>query len=625
MAYERLKEQIKEAPVSLIIGQFIPLNKKGANLEALCPFHSDSHPSLKVNDAKGMYKCFVCGEGGDAITFVKDFKRVDYVEALKIIAGILGLSFEEHQEKRKKNPREEMALRVLNASVKLFKKVSTQQPKNYIDFIEKRKLNETSIENFQIGYAPANNALLNYLQTIPASERSFALTTAQEIGLIKFNEDRKSHYDFYRDRIMFPIHDHVGQVRGYSSRATRAEQVPKYLNSGGSFVFNKGAILFGFYFAKNAIRQTDQVIIVEGNMDVIMMHQYGLTQTVGTMGTALSEQCVKLLSNITKNIYLGMDSDSAGKKAMGQINAEFMTVGILPKVLNFEPAKDPDEFLLQHGRLALMERMEKAPILLDVLIQELLPLKPFENTEHKLATLQLVFELLAPLKEHLSATERIVTVAKNLGLKSDPATILQDYKDYLSRQKERHHQPVMKTPLLQEEETIGKAEMEARNLQEQNTPAAVEPLSNSEKVFIREILCHPEFLTHLNGDEFLAFIRHIEVKNLVQWLVNIYSEIDDNEYVAIVQDELQYGSYGKEIRDVGTDALFNHGNRYNEKVILRMLKDYKVMLQLDLLKSKRKELVFRQKAAPTQNEIDLVLSEISKIDKEIHSLKNSVP
>lgn len=625
MSSDRLKEQIKEAPVSMIIGQFLSLNKRGANLEALCPFHADSNPSLKVNDSKGMYKCFVCGEGGDALTFVKKFKNVEYVEALRICAGILGLPFEEYQKEKKKNPRTEMALRVLHASVRIYKKVAAQAPKPYAEFLAKRQLNMESVEKFEIGYAPHGNVFLNYLHTIPEADRDFAARTAIDIGIVKYNEDRNSHYDFYRDRVMFPIHDHSGSVRGYSSRAVKPDQVPKYLNSGESFIFNKGAILFGFFFAKHVIRQVDQVIIVEGNMDVIMMHQFGFHHTVGTMGTALSEASVKLLGNMTKNVFLGMDSDNAGKKAMARINADFMATGILPRLLTFEPAKDPDEFLLTQGRLALQERIEKAPILIDTLISELMPAKQLENFEHKLKILHQVFELVSPLKEHLSATERILAVAKTLGLKSDSATILQDYKEHLSRQKEKPQAPVAKPALQVEEEFIAETEHEARNLQAQLASQDLEPMNPSERLFIREILCHPEFLTHVNADEYLAFIRHNEVKKLFQWLINIYSEIDDSEYVPIVREELQDGGYGKELRDIGTEALFNHGNRYNEKVIQRMLKDYRLNLQMEQLKSKRKDLVFKQKSAPTQHEIDAILSEITKLDREMHQLKNSVP
>ncbi len=430
MAFEQLKDRIKESPVSMVLGQFMTLNKRGANLEGICPFHPDTKPSLKVNDGKGMYKCFVCGAGGDAITFVMAFKRIEFVDALKDIASILGLPFEEYQKEKKKNPKVEMAFRVLNASTKLYKKVASAGPIPYTEFLEKRKLDPETIEKWQIGYAPGNNALYQYLDSIPGADGDLARSVAKEIGIIRYNEDRDSHYDFYRDRVMFPIHDHSGQIRGYSSRAVLPDQNPKYLNSGESFAFDKGSILFGFFFGKNPIRQADQVIIVEGNMDVIMMHQFGFHQTVGTMGTALSDQSVRLLTNMTKNVYLGMDSDAAGKKAMQRINADFMSVGVLPKFISFDPHKDPDEFLVKEGRLALLERIEKAPIYLDVLIAEVFSDKIPDTTDQKINLLRKVEELVSPLKEHLSATERVVNAAKNLGMKSDATAILEIIKTF---------------------------------------------------------------------------------------------------------------------------------------------------------------------------------------------------
>lgn len=624
MAFEELKDRIKDSPVSMVLSHYMSLNKRGANLEGICPFHPDTKPSLKVNDGKGMYKCFVCGAGGDAITFVKEFKRVEFVDALREIAGILGLPFEEQKEK-KKNPKIEMAFRVLNASVKLYKKVATQNPPPYSEFLAKRQLDPETVEKWQIGYAPGNNALFAYLDSIPGADGDFARAVSKEIGIIRYNENRDSHYDFYRDRVMFPIHDHSGQIRGYSSRAVLPDQNPKYLNSGESFAFDKGAIMFGLYFGKNVIRQVDQVIIVEGNMDVIMMHQFGFHQTVGTMGTALSDHSVRLLSNMTKNVYLGMDSDAAGKKAMQRINADFLAVNVLPKYLTFDPHKDPDEFLLKEGRLALLERIEKAPIYLDVLIQDLFPEKIPENTDLKLNTLHRIFEVVSPLKEHLSATERVVNAAKSLGLRSDSATILESYKEFLSRQKEKVHVTPERPKIQEYEESILETEEEARKLHTQTASQVLLPPTKSEKLFIREILCHPEFLTHLKVDEFLATIGHFEVKRLIQWLVKIYLEIDDAEYVSIVQDELQYGGYSKEVVDIGTDALFHYGNKYNEKVIQRMLKDYHLMLRMDQLKLKRKDLVVRSQSSQTQNEVDFILSEISKVDKEILNLKNTVP
>ncbi len=623
MAFEQLKDRIKESPVSMVLGQFMALNKKGANLEGICPFHPDTKPSLKVNDGKGMYKCFVCGAGGDAITFVMAFKRIEFVDALRDIASILGLPFEEYQKEKKKNPKVEMAFRVLNASTKLYKKVASADPPPYTEFLERRKLDPETVEKWQIGYAPGNNALFQYLDSIPGADGDLARSVAKEIGIIRYNEDRDSHYDFYRDRVMFPIHDHSGQIRGYSSRAVLPDQNPKYLNSGESFAFDKGSILFGFFFGKNPIRQADQVLIVEGNMDVIMMHQFGFHQTVGTMGTALSDQSVRLLTNMTKNVYLGMDSDAAGKKAMQRINADFMAVGVLPKFISFDPHKDPDEFLLNEGRLALLERIEKAPIYLDVLIAEHFSEKIPETTDQKINLLRKVEELVSPLKEHLSATERVVNAAKNLGMKSDASAILENYKDFLSRQKEKIHKPMERPKLVETEEILEKSLEEARNLHGLGTSQVLPPLTQSERLFIREILCHPEFLTHLKLDEFLATIGHDEVKKLIQWLVKIYLEIDDAEYISIVQEELQYGGYSKELVDVGTEALFHYGNKYNDKVIQRMLRDYQLRLRMDQLRRKRKDLVGKQMVSPTQNEVDLILREISELDKEILNLKNT--
>ena len=619
MAYEELKSRIKDTPISLVIGNYLPLNKKGANLEALCPFHPDTKPSLKVNDAKGMYKCFVCGHGGDAITFVKDFKRLEYVETLKELASLLGLPFEEAQKEKKKNPKVEMSFRVLNASLKLYQKVSELGKKEFEEFLEKRKLTPQSVEQFQICYAPHGNALYQYLQSIPEKEREFALSCAKEIGIIKYQAERQSHYDFFRDRVMFPIVDHSGQIRGYTGRAVLPDQNPKYLNSGESIAFDKGSILYGFYQGKTAIRQKDQVVIVEGNMDAVMMHQHGFNETVATMGVALSENSVRLLTNMTKNIFLAMDSDNAGKAAMKKINASFLTQNVLPKYLSFDPHKDPDEFLVHEGRLSLMERMEKAPLYLDVLIQELLPEKLPETLDHKLKILTKAFEFVAPLKDHLSATERVISLAKLLGLKSDSSSIIDQYKDFLSKQKEKTYAPLTKTKLYQEE-VVSEEKEELQHLQSSGQIQEKAP-SRLEISFLKQIISHPELISTVHSDECLATVGHSEVKRILAWLCDIYPEIDESEYVTIVQDEILGKGFGDDITNAVTSALFEMGAPYPEKVIKKTIQDFKLNLKRERLKDKRRDLVERQKTSQTQLEVDEVLNEIARVDKEILALK----
>jgi hypothetical protein len=176
---------------------------------------------------------------------------------------------------------------------------------------------------------------------------------------------------------------------------------------------------------------------------------------------------------------------------------------------------------------------------------------------------------------------------------------------------------------VEEKEIQLESEAEARNLQAIKQSQEPVPLTVSEKTFVSQILCHPEFLTHLNENEIVAIIGNDEVKKLVQWLVKIYREIDDSEYVSFVRDHILYGDYSKEIISIGTDSLSKHGNRLNDKVLERLLRDYLRNLQVDQLKAKKKILEDRQKTEPSQNGIDLILSEISQISKEIRRLKDT--
>ncbi|MEX1099855.1 MAG: DNA primase, partial [Bacteriovoracaceae bacterium] len=310
-------EIIRETPISSVISFYHPLKKKGANYEGICPFHGDRHPSMVVSDQKGIFKCFACGAGGDAFKFVMDYANLEFLEAVKEVADKLGIQVEE-AKKRQANPKADMALRIVKAAGKLYEKVGREvAPEHFKDFLTQRKLSEESVTNFSIGYAPANNSLTSYLSSIPdEKERSFALATAQEIGIIRKDQRGRGHYDFFRERVMFPVWDHSGVLRGFCGRTVLANQKAKYMNSVDSLIFDKGTILFGYNFAKKSVRQHEAVLIVEGHMDVIALHQYGFNYAVGTQGTAMSEANARMLAGAAKNIYLGMDSDPAGIKAM---------------------------------------------------------------------------------------------------------------------------------------------------------------------------------------------------------------------------------------------------------------------------------------------------------------------
>lgn len=639
---EEVKNQIKDTPISSVINFYYPITKRGANYEAVCPFHSDTKPSLKINDSKGVYKCFACGAAGDSIKFVQDYKSLDFIEAIKDIAGNLGMQVDEYQKKQA-NPKQEMGLKVLDRAYKYYKKVANESaPENFTSFLKKRNLNQESVDNFGLGYAPGNNAFTAYLNSIPnKKDRDFAIKVAKEIGIIRDSYKGPGQYDFFRDRVVFPIWDHSGNVRGFSSRAVLDHQKPKYLNSGESFIFDKGNILYGFNIAKNNIRQKDSVIVVEGNMDVVVLHQYGFNNSVGTMGVAFSENSARLLTNMTTNIYLAMDSDDAGMKGMERSNKILLEKKILAKYISFAPMKDPDDFLNEYGRLELDKRIKEAPTFVDFKISQIIPDPVPTATDRKLDILKEVFELLSPLGNELVAKEFAIKASKSLGLRSSEDDITKAYTQYLEDQeqlKSRYKKqpepkkaqpspPQPEQPPMPEYEEGPPADMMDQIAGFENTafveaePIEVNAPTKMEKKLVEELISHPECLESNQITEILDFIRHSEVKQLVQWLKEIYLEIDDSDYESFIKTKLEQ-PMNAEIKNVIASGLFNNNKlKLNSNVVEKMLKDYKTRLHNEQLIKRKEDLINRQKNAITEEESIQLMEEIQKVGKEMLDLK----
>ncbi len=663
---EEAKNIIKDTPISSVIGFYYPISKRGADFKGVCPFHNDTKPSMSVSDSKGVYKCFACGAAGDGIKFVQDFKNLDFIEAVKDIAGQLSIPIDEFS-KKEKNPKFDMGFRVLNGANRLYKKVASEvKPKEFTDFLKSRNLTQESVKDFGIGFAPSHNSLTNYLNSIPnEKEKNYAITLAKEIGLIGDSRNGPGQFDFFRDRIVFPICDHGGQVRGFQCRAVKEGQQPKYMNSRESFIFDKGNIMYGFNIAKNHIRQKDSVIIVEGNMDVVVLHQFGYTNSVGSMGTAFSEGCAKTLSNMTKNIYLAMDSDKAGIQGMERMNQFFLPMGILPKYLNFEPSKDPDEFLNEFGRLELDKRIEAAPTFVDFQIDQVIPNPIPETTDNKLATLKDVFDILSPLKDNLVAKEKAINAAQSLGLKSSNDDIIEAYKKHLeeieqkkNRYKKAPAKPVAKKaapkpkpaqnqqpasqydgppmpddnymPHFDEEQmgydnfhgAMGNIALEEERIQ---TTPEITPISNApgkaELMFLDQLISNPECLENKQIAEILDLIDHSEVKQIVNWLKNIYLEIDDADYTNFIKSKLEE-DISLDIKNVIASALFNYNKlKLDKKVVEKLLRDYGIRLQKEKLQLAKKVQFAKQKNARTELESIEVLREIQNIEKQLLELK----
>ena len=384
MALELL-HRIKSLPISEVIGHYINLKASGDNYTALCPFHNDRKPSLQVTDKKGLFKCFSCGVGGDAVRFVERYSNVPFKEALLEIAEKLGFPTDELMPSREKSPQQKIGERLNKAALKIFREYAhCQKPEKFQEFLEKRKISQDVSTQFALGYAPRDNILSHYISSLEGKDRKLAEQVAEKIGLVLPDHKRSGEFfDAFRERIIFPIWDYYDNVVGFGSRAIFDHQKAKYINSRESFLFHKKNILYGLNFAKKSIRSQGQVIVVEGYMDCLALVGSGYPYTVAVMGVAMSPSTVKMIAGMAKDVLLGFDSDGAGFKAAERTNELFLKQGVLPRYLSFKPHKDPDEFLKEKSPLDLEEIIEKAPTFLDVLIEECLGESRPKSTDKK--------------------------------------------------------------------------------------------------------------------------------------------------------------------------------------------------------------------------------------------------
>lgn len=640
MSLDELKLKIKEeVPISSVIGNYIPIKKSGSSMISLCPFHSDSKPSMHINDSKKIFKCFACDAAGDAIAFVMKYRNLDYVDALKEICQKQGINFDSYQEEKKSNPKMDMAKKILTKTAQLYRRTATTHRFSpYDEFIKKRGLNEEIAALYSLGFSPAKNSICDYLSSIPnEKERTFALSIAEELGLIKRDRhNQESHYDTFRDRIIFPIWDQFGQVIGFTSRAIREDQKAKYMNSIDSFVFNKRNILYGFHLAKNAIRDKDAVILVEGNMDQIALYNNGFQNTVAVMGIALGTHSLERLIGITKNIYLALDTDNAGFTAMERINRQLATHGVVAKYLEFSPEKDPDEFLQKQGPLAFQEKLDNALPAFDILLNKMIPEKLPEVLDRKLEILNHAFEMMSPLRSHLAATERVVSLAKRLGLKSEPSQIVKNYEEFLEKMEAREKNVArfrppnnMSAPSSleeneDEENELNPLQISELNLQREEKVAPEKVLSKTERLVVQELVQLPALFSDDRMLELLDFVSSDEVKKYIGKVKRILLEIDESEYASVISNLTSGPEYSPELREAVSSALFKYKVReLDSKIKTRIFSDLKIKLQMDLLKTKKEEMKKRQLECVEEKEMTKLLQELSEIEKSLQGFKKT--
>ncbi len=410
MAYsftdEFLTQLRNRCDIEDIIGRYVNLKKTGSSTVGLCPFHSERTPSFHVSGRKQMFYCFGCHKGGDVITFIMEAEHLPYVDAVVFLANMVGLPVPQKNvfdteiaELRKR------ILEINRAAARFyFDTLFKPEGKAGLEYFKNRKLTPTTVRRFGLGYAPDSwDSLLKHLL-----EKGYALDDIKAAGLAIQSKTGGKHFDRFRSRCMFPIIDHRGNVIGFGGRTMDANNPAKYLNSSENLVFKKGQNLFALNIAKNT--KETCLILCEGYMDVISLHQAGFDNAVASLGTALTPDQARLIRRYTENVVVCYDSDAAGKKATQRALEILPPAGLNVRVMTVTGGKDPDDMMKEEGGKEKFRRLLDASFnSVDYRFSETLAKYDISVDTEKIECLKKMAEIIAPIP---SPAERDVYASK---------------------------------------------------------------------------------------------------------------------------------------------------------------------------------------------------------------------
>jgi DNA primase len=435
--HPRTIEAVKErADIVDVVGEHVVLKKKGREFVGICPFHDDKSPSMTVSPAKQFYYCFSCGAGGNAIKFLMELQRGSFTDVVLELARKYQLPVEtldgpQQERLRQQLSRRDQLHRVLALAAGWFQaQLRAPEGQAALAYLKQsRGLEETSLEAFQLGYAPDRwDGLLRHLQQVegltPELLAAAGLVVPRKAAAGEGEAGGRSggatgFYDRFRHRVMVPIHDRQGRVIGFGGRSLDGSE-PKYLNSPETEVFEKGKHLFGLHRAADPIRRADRAVVVEGYFDVIALHAAGITNAVAALGTALSRQQITQLCRCCdgKRLILNFDSDGAGvraaQRAIGEVEQLALQGQLELRVLHLPAGKDPDEYLRQHGAGEYRALLDASPLWLDWQIEQVLSGRDLARADQFQQAVSALVELLGKLPQSAVRSHYLQRVAERL-------------------------------------------------------------------------------------------------------------------------------------------------------------------------------------------------------------------
>lgn len=572
-SFEELVTQIKDRLDILdVVSQQVILKKNGSHYWGLCPFHKEKTPSFSVNPALGIYKCFGCGAGGDAITFIMKTQNKEFIEVIREYAEKLGLELPKTFHKSESKELKDEMIRACAKAAEFYnlRLLMDKEPEtlHVLDYLKNRGITKEIIEKYTLGIAPKAYAMF-----YKKFRHDFSEEVMEKAGLII--KTREGEYiDRFRNRAIIPIRNEFGEYVAFGARAVEKDQMPKYLNSSDSLIYNKSKILYGLYTAKDAIKNEDSVVLMEGYFDVISAQAHGIENAVASCGTALTPDHIKLLSRYTpsRKIYLSFDTDSAGQKATNRnaalIKEAFSGLGNIKqfdesyistsndkysceiRVIAPPEGKDPDEFIRSVGAESYKEYMQHAPLLIDFQLNNILKEKPKTPIE-KTKVVKEIIPLLMEIQNKIIQAEYVKMVSD---------TLCVDEKALLSELKTASRTEIIKNSDVSKivKKNIPISQKAQKNLLSVflvtdnhftldeisriigDTPFTDETLINV-KSTIDKLTCTVNNVKELIDKLYTTYVNEPEVQKLITDLISIsesFQNLDETDFLTAIRENI---------------------------------------------------------------------------------------
>ncbi|WP_429970857.1 DNA primase [Fructilactobacillus sp. Tb1] len=530
-----------------IVGQYVQLKKAGKNLFGLCPFHEERTPSFSVNEEKQIFHCFSCGRGGNVFSFLMDLKGISFPEAVEMVAKDDGIDLPTGANWNQPSPQQQKLKPLIDineAAAKLYHHVliNTKLGEEALNYLKKRKISDEMIETFNLGYAPSERILKKYFE-----EKKVDFQDLRRTGL--FTETRDGNLlDRFAGRMMVPIRNESGKTVGFSGRLLhKSDDMPKYLNSPETELFNKRKIIYNFDLAKAEIRQTKDVILFEGFMDVISAYQAGVKNGVASMGTSLTEEQIYDLKRVTKQIYVCYDGDTPGQKATNRAIDLLRKSGNLNiRVIQMPNGVDPDEYRRNNGEASFQQVVKNGrESIVKFEINYLRSQYNLTNEEDKLAYIDKVLHIIAGVDNNVERDIYLKELADNLDVSlASLETQTDKYVNVSRKRSESNHnrQRFIQTPTIINQETkhysrVENAERHLLNMMLHNSEVWKKVRRNPDFAFVHDLyqqifmFAQEYFRYHAeyNASEFSDFVGEPQIQATLAELEMTSDDADFND------------------------------------------------------------------------------------------------